>query len=160
MSQHFNKADAWRSRGRATLAAMKPKVLLVDDEADFVQLTEYHLAQQGFDVFAAFNGVEALHQARRILPDVILLDLMLPDLDGASVCEILRSQPSTADVPVIVVSALDGMVTRGKGAEAGINGYFKKPVDLKSLGDCLRNIVVQQQEQLKLRMKGESSEGG
>ena len=85
---------------------------------------------------------------------------MLPDLDGASICEILRSQPSTADVPVIVVSALDGMVTRGKGAEAGINGYFKKPVDLKSLGDCLRNIVVQQQEQLKLRMKGESSEGG
>jgi putative two-component system response regulator len=55
-----------------------------------------------------------LHQARRLLPDVILLDLMLPDIDGASVCEILRSQPSTADVPVIVVSALDGMVIRGR----------------------------------------------
>jgi DNA-binding response OmpR family regulator len=74
---------------------MKPKVLVVDDETDFVQLTEYNLSRQGFEVYTAFNGVEALHQARRLLPDVILLDLMLPDIDGASVCEILRSPPWT-----------------------------------------------------------------
>jgi len=137
---------------------MKPKVLLVDDETDFVQLTEYNLTRQGFEVFTALNGVEALHQARRVLPDVILLDLMLPDIDGASVCEILRSQPSTADVPVIVVSALDGMVTRGRTAEAGVSCYFKKPVDMNVLGDCMRAVCAKQRELLKSRMKGEAEE--
>ncbi len=59
---------------------MKPKVLVVDDEAEFVQLAEYNLSRQGYQVFTAFNGMEALHQARRILPDVIPLDLMLPEI--------------------------------------------------------------------------------
>jgi two-component system alkaline phosphatase synthesis response regulator PhoP len=134
---------------------MKPKVLVVDDETDFVQLTEYNLLRQGFEVFTAFNGVEALHQARRILPDVILLDLMLPDIDGASVCEILRSQPSTADVPVIVVSALDGMVSRGRSAEVGVACYFKKPVDMGALGDRVRLICEQQKDALKSRLTEE-----
>jgi DNA-binding response OmpR family regulator len=137
---------------------MKPKVLLVDDETDFVQLTEYNLSRQGFEVFTAFNGVEALHQARRVLPDVILLDLMLPDIDGASVCEILRSQPSTADVPVIVVSALDGTVIRGRSIEAGVSSYFRKPVDLKALGDCMRIVCERKQELLKSRLSGEDND--
>ncbi len=137
---------------------MKPKVLLVDDEVDFVKLTEYNLSRQGFEVFTAYNGVEALHQARRILPDVILLDLMLPDIDGASVCEILRSQPSTAGVPVVVVSALDGIVTRGRSAEAGVTFYFKKPVDMKVLGDRVRQVVEQQQELVKSRLAEEKSD--
>jgi DNA-binding response OmpR family regulator len=137
---------------------MKAKVLLVDDEVDFVKLTEYNLCRQGFEVFTAYNGVEALHQARRILPDVILLDLMLPDIDGASVCEILRSQPSTADVPVVVVSALDGMVTRGRSAEAGVTFYFKKPVDMNVLGDRVRQVIEQHQEQSKSRLAEEKSE--
>ena len=131
---------------------MKAKVLLVDDEPDFLQLAEYNLARHGYQVFAAANGVEALHQARRVLPDVILLDLMLPDIDGVSVCEILRAQPSTADVPVIVVSALDGMVTRGRSTEAGARGYFKKPVDLQALADCVRSVVMEQQTLLKSRL--------
>ena len=126
---------------------MKAKVLLVDDEPDFVQLAEYNLTRQGYEVFAAANGVEALHQARRILPDLILLDLMLPDIDGVSVCEILRAQPSTADVPVIVVSALDGMVSRGRSSDAGARGYFKKPVDLQALTDRVRSVVAEQQAQ-------------
>jgi len=99
-----------------------------------------------------------LHQARRILPDVILLDLMLPDIDGASVCEILRSQPSTAEVPVVVVSALDGMVTRSRSAEAGVNCYFKKPVDMNALGERVRLVVAQQQELVKARVTGDKNE--
>ena len=131
---------------------MKAKVLLVDDEPDFLQLAEYNLVRQGYEVFAAANGVEALHQARRVLPDVILLDLMLPDIDGVSVCEILRAQPSTADVPVIVVSALDGMITRDRSTEAGARSYFKKPVDLHALADCVASVVTQQQAALKSRL--------
>jgi len=86
---------------------MKAKVLLVDDEPDFIRLMQFRLVCRGFDVLCAANGAEALDQARRALPDVVLLDLMLPDIDGFSICEILRSQPSTAGVPVILVSALD-----------------------------------------------------
>src|SRR5262245_52455192 len=117
---------------------MKPKVLLVDDEPEFVELIEYNLAQQGFEVLTAANGIEALHQARRVLPDVILLDLMLPDLDGFSVYEILRSQPSTARTPIIVVSALNGPSVCGRSIEVGVKCFFKKPVDLKALGESVR----------------------
>ena len=131
---------------------MKAKVLVVDDEPDFLELAEYNLLRHGYQVFAAANGVEALHQARRVLPDVIVLDLMLPDIDGVSVCEILRAQPSTADVPVIVVSALDGMITRDRSTEAGARGYFKKPVYLHALTDCVGSVVEQQQALLKSRL--------
>jgi len=125
---------------------------VVDDEPDFVELAQYNLAHRGYEVFTALNGIQALHQARRVLPDLILLDLMLPDIDGASVCEILRAQPSTADVPVIVVSALDGMITRNRSAEAGVCGHFKKPVDAGALEDCMQQALKQKQERLRTRM--------
>lgn len=132
---------------------MRRKVLLVDDETEFVELVEYNLGNREFEIFTAFNGVEALHQARLVLPDVILLDLMLPDIDGVTVCEILRAQPSTADVPVIVVSALDGMIMRGTRAEPGINCYFKKPVDFRMLGKRVRELCKQHREHLKSRFE-------
>jgi DNA-binding response OmpR family regulator len=119
---------------------MKPKVLVVDDEVEFAQLTEYNLSRQGFEVHTALSGVEALHQARRVLPDVILLDLLLPDLDGDCVSEILHSQPSTAGVPIVVVSALD----RTGATRAGTNLHFQKPVAMDVLGDCLRGLCAQQ----------------
>jgi DNA-binding response OmpR family regulator len=83
--------------------------------------------------------MEALNTARRELPDAVLVDLMLPDLDGFSLCEILRSQPSTSQVPIIVVSALDGEYVRSRGIQAGVACCFKKPVDMKVLGDSIRS---------------------
>jgi DNA-binding response OmpR family regulator len=135
---------------------MKAKVLVVDDESDFVQLAEYNLGMDGFEVFSAENGVQALHEARSILPDVILLDLMLPDIDGGSVFEILQSQPSTADVPVIVVSALDGMIMRSKKPGHKPAGFFQKPVDLKKLGECLRSVIADQEDMLRARLGDEN----
>ena len=128
---------------------MKPKVLIVDDELEFVQLLEYHFSRQGFESFTATNGMEALHQARRILPDVIVLDLMLPDLDGFSVYEILRLQPSTARTPVIVVSALSGPSARGRSIELGVRHFFRKPVDLEALGSSVRDLFGEQQELIR-----------
>jgi CheY-like chemotaxis protein len=86
---------------------MKAKVLVVDDDQEFVQLIEFNLERHGCEIFTATNGVQALHMARSALPDVILLDLMLPDMDGFSVCEILHAQPSTREIPVIILSGLD-----------------------------------------------------
>jgi len=118
---------------------MKPRVLVVDDESDFIELLKYNLEGQGFELLTAVNGMEALNVARRELPDVVLVDLMLPDLDGFSLCEILRSQPSTSQVPIIVVSALDGEYVRSRGIQAGVVSCFKKPVDMKALGDSIRS---------------------
>jgi DNA-binding response OmpR family regulator len=117
---------------------MKSRVLVVDDESDFIELVKYNLEGQGFDVLTAIDGMEALNIARRELPDVVLVDLMLPDLDGFSVCEILRSQPSTSRVPIIVVSALDGDYVKSRGLQTGVACCFKKPVDMKLLGETIR----------------------
>ena len=131
---------------------MKPRVLVVDDESDFIQLLKYNLENQGFDILTASDGVQALNAARRELPDVVLVDLMLPDIDGFSVCEILRSQPSTAKVPIIVVSALDGEYVRSRGIQAGVACCFKKPVDMKELGESIRSNYQLRQESIRLEL--------
>src|SRR5579862_4530387 len=128
---------------------MKPRVLVVDDESDFIQLLKYNLENQGFDILAAGDGMEALNVARRESPDVVLVDLMLPDIDGFSVCEILRSQPSTSKVPIIVVSALDGEYVRSRGIQAGVACSFKKPVDMKVLGESIRSSYEMRLESMK-----------
>jgi two-component system alkaline phosphatase synthesis response regulator PhoP len=139
---------------------MKPKVLVVDDEADFVQLLEYTLAGEGYELFTAGNGMEALHEARRILPDVILLDLMLPDLDGFSVYEILRSQPSTSRTPIIVVSALSGPSVCGRSIDLGASHFFKKPVDLRALGESVRTVVEEQRQLMRTHLRETDAEPG
>jgi DNA-binding response OmpR family regulator len=132
---------------------MKPRVLVVDDESDFIQLLKYNLENQGFDILTATDGVQALNAARRELPDVVLMDLMLPDLDGFSVCEILHSQPSTAKIPIIVVSALDGEYVRSRGIQTGVACCFKKPVDMKVLGESIRSNYELRQESIKLELE-------
>ena len=131
---------------------MKPRVLVVDDESDFIQLLKYNLENQGFDILTATDGVQALNAARRELPDVVLMDLMLPDLDGFSVCEILHSQPSTAKIPIIVVSALDGEYVRSRGIQTGVACCFKKPVDMKVLGETIRSNYELRLESIKLEL--------
>jgi len=140
------------------LRPMKTKVLVVDDEADFRRLLEYNVTRPDCEVFTAANGLDALNEARRLLPDVILLDLMLPDLDGFSVCQILRAQPSTAGVPVIIISALSGHTTRARSLEFGVIQYLRKPVDLQTLGQCVRAAFQQQQEELLARMNSDPLE--
>jgi len=137
---------------------MKSKVLVVEDELDHAELIEYNLERQGYEVYKASNGVEALCQARRVLPDLILLDLMLPDIDGASIFDILRVQPSTADIPVIIVSALDCLVPRDRKIDSVEARFFRKPVDFNALGDCIRGTVEQQQRRLRVRVRQEESE--
>jgi DNA-binding response OmpR family regulator len=128
---------------------MKPKVLVVDDDQEFVQLLEFNLEREGCEIFTAANAVQALHMARSALPDVILLDLMLPDMDGFSVCEILHSQPSTREIPVIVLSGLDWSWASTRKNKARITQYFKKPVELNSVVAGVRAATEQRQAFLK-----------
>jgi CheY-like chemotaxis protein len=111
---------------------MVPRILIVDDERDFVELVQFRLAGLGCEFIVASDGVQALSQARQFKPDLILLDILLPDLDGLSVCEILRRQPSTKKIPIIFMSALSGDVTK-RTVAMHAEDFFTKPLDLVRL---------------------------
>lgn len=120
---------------------MAQKVLVVDDEPDIAELLSYNLQLDGFEVLCAASGIEALNQARTHLPEIIILDLMLPDMDGFSVCEILRCQPSTAEIPVIVLTAMAGEFPRLHGLEVGATDYCTKPIRSRDLRDRVKTLL-------------------
>jgi DNA-binding response OmpR family regulator len=131
---------------------MKPRVLIVDDEPDVLELVDYKLSGAGFDVLKAANGIEGLRKARCEGPNVIILDMLLPDLDGAAMCEILRAQPSTRDVPVLVFSALER--PKGpRGARIKVADWLKKGCDLDVLRDCVRHALDEHVARVELRLK-------
>jgi CheY-like chemotaxis protein len=111
---------------------MIPRILIVDDENDFIELMKFRLANLHCEFLVAEDGVHALSQARQYKPDLILLDILLPDLDGLSVCEILKRQPNTNKIPIIFMSALSGNVTK-RTAAMHAEDFFTKPIDLERL---------------------------
>lgn len=114
---------------------------MVDDEPDMLELVSFNLKAEGFDVVTAANGPEALNQARALLPDLIVLDLMLPDLDGVAVCEILQRLPSTAPIPVVMLTAWSSELARSVGMEAGAKDYLTKPFSPRELVSRIRRAL-------------------
>ena len=119
---------------------MVPRILIVDDEGDFIELVKFRLANLGCEFLVAADGVHALSQAREGKPDLILLDILLPDLDGLSVCEILRRQPATKKIPIIFMSALSSDVTK-RTASMHAEDFFTKPLDLNRLEQRISEIL-------------------
>ena len=111
---------------------MVPRILIVDDEGDFIELVKFRLANLDCEFLVANDGVHALSQARQFKPDLILLDILLPDLDGLSVCEIFKRQPGTKKIPIIFMSALTSDVTK-RTAAMHAEDFFTKPLDLERL---------------------------
>src|ERR1044071_7174766 len=91
---------------------VRPKILIVDDEPEAVELVEFNLKQAGFDILTAAEGAEALKKARVALPNLIVLDLMLPEIDGLEVCKMLRRDPATAAIPIVMVTAKAAEIDR------------------------------------------------
>ena len=112
---------------------MKPKILIVDDEPDVVQLIEYNLKSAGYDVITATDGQDALQQARASSPDLIILDLMLPEVDGLDVCKILRRDAGTAGIPIVMLTAKASETDRVLGLELGADDYVTKPFSPREL---------------------------
>jgi two-component system phosphate regulon response regulator PhoB len=108
-------------------------VLVVDDETDILELVAFNLERQGFNVITADNGISAVQIAREKLPDLIVLDLMLPGLDGVSVYKELRGDPRTSSIPVLMLTAKGEVNDRIAGLELGADDYVTKPFSPKEL---------------------------
>lgn len=112
---------------------MKAKILVVDDEPDAVELVAFNLRQSGYSVTTAADGAEALQKARTQLPDLIVLDVMLPEMDGFEICKLLRHDPATEKMPIIMLTAKASEVDRVLGLELGADDYLTKPFSPREL---------------------------
>jgi len=106
---------------------MLRKILVVEDDPDQLEAIRGNLKNAGFAIGTAANGIDALIKTRSVLPDLIVLDLMLPQLNGLDICRTLREDSATASIPVIMLTGMDSHLTRLAGFEAGINAFLAKP---------------------------------
>jgi len=109
------------------------KILIADDEPDIIEIIQYNLQNEGYEVVTAKNGNEAIDQAKRFNPDLIILDIMMPGKNGIEVCNILRMQPAFNDTLIIFLTALSDEGTEVKGLETGADDFITKPVSPKVL---------------------------
>ena len=114
-------------------ASRQPSLLVVEDEQDLLEVLRFSLTREGFSVRTAENGEDAIRMVRQQRPDLMVLDLMLPTIDGLSVCRALRSQEQTRDVPVVMLTAKGEESDIVKGLEAGADDYVTKPFSPKVL---------------------------
>jgi len=125
---------------------MAIRVLVVDDEKDIVELVRYHAAKAGFECVAGGDGPTALRLVRELQPDVVILDLMLPGLDGLQVCRRLREDPATARLPIIMLTAKAEEVDRILGLELGADDYVVKPFSPRELMARVRAVLRRTRE--------------
>ena len=118
-----------------------PLVLIVDDERDLVRLLEFNLQQAGFETAVAYAGEDALQKVRQRIPDLIVLDLMLPDIPGNEVCRQLKASPRTRHVPVLMLTARTDEVDRVVGFEVGADDFVTKPFSVRELVLRIRAIL-------------------
>jgi len=120
---------------------MSKKVLIVDDEKDIVDLIAFNLDKEGYAVLKAYDGEKALELARTRKPHLVLLDLMLPGIQGLEVCKILRSKAETASLPIIMLTAKGDEVDKVLGLEIGADDYVTKPFSVKELLARIRALL-------------------
>ncbi len=130
---------------------MEAKILIVEDERDIVDLLRYNLQAAGFETDYVRNGADALHRAIEEPPDLILLDLMLPEVDGLIVCRLLKKDPRTRRIPVVMVTAKASEADRVAGLELGVDDYITKPFSP-------REVVLRVSAVLRRLQAGQRSE--
>jgi two-component system alkaline phosphatase synthesis response regulator PhoP len=123
----------------------KQKILVVDDEEDILELLRFNLAKEGYDVSTESTGEEALSTARAESPDLILLDLMLPGMDGLEVARRLKGEPSTKNLPIVMLTAKGEESDIVAGLELGADDYITKPFSRKVLASRIRAVLRRKQ---------------
>ena len=130
-----------RAAAPAISASLKQKILIVDDEPEAVELVEFNLKQAGFDIATAADGDEALKKAKAQLPALVVLDLMLPEIDGLEVCKLLRRDSTTAKIPILMLTAKAAEIDRVLGLELGADDYVTKPFSPRELVLRVKKIL-------------------
>ena len=121
----------------------KGKILIVDDEAYIVHILEFSLGMEGYEVVTAFDGEEALAKVEREHPDLVVLDIMMPKLDGYETCRRLKSDEATKHIPVILLSAKGRNVDQKVGLDAGADEYITKPFSPRKLVEKIGSFLGQ-----------------
>ena len=137
---------------------MTARVLVVDDILSNVKLLEAKLTAEYFEVATAYNGLECLAKMEEATPDIVLLDVMMPGMDGFEVCRRIKANPATAHVPVVMVTALDQPSDRVAGLDAGADDFLTKPVDDAALFARVRSLVRLKMMTDELRMRETTGE--
>ncbi len=119
----------------------KETILIVEDEEDILELIRYNLSKEGYQAIGAKSGKEALEKAKSKSPDVVILDIMLPDIDGLEVCKILKQNAKTAHIPIIMLTAKTEDTDIVSGLELGADDYITKPFSPKVLIARLRAVI-------------------
>jgi two-component system, OmpR family, alkaline phosphatase synthesis response regulator PhoP len=120
---------------------MPARILIVDDDPDMVEMLRFAFTQAGYSTRTATSGGEALTEAQRCSPDLVILDLLLPEINGYGVCENLRRNPMTAAVPIVMITLLPGQFPRLVGLESGVNAFVQKPFQTQELISCVEGLL-------------------
>lgn len=136
------------------------KILIVDDEKDIVDLISYNLEKEGFSTAKAYDGETALHSIKKQKPDLMILDLMMPKMNGLDVCKSVRRNPETAGLPIIMVTAKSDEVDKVTGLEVGADDYVTKPFSVKELIARVRSVLRRLKEKEQSAEKEEFSHAG
>ena len=125
----------------------KGKILVVDDEIYIVHILDFSLGMEGYEVLTALDGEQAVEKARAERPDLIVLDIMMPKLDGYETCKILKAGDDTKNIPVILLSAKGRNVDQKIGFEVGADDYITKPFSLRKLVERINALLGQSSPQ-------------
>jgi two-component system sensor histidine kinase/response regulator len=132
---------------------MQEKILIVEDEEDVAEMIRYNLKREGYQTIAAYSGAEALEAVAMHAPDLVLLDIMLPDLSGWEVCRILRGSAENHSIPILMLTALSSEEARIKGLTLGADDFVTKPFSIKELLLRIRKIIDRQHRLRSLMAK-------
>lgn len=131
------------------MEAKTAKILIADDEPDILEILRFNLKKEGYEVHTVANGDEALHQAREIHPDLIILDIMMPKKSGIDVCEILRTQPDFQETLIIFLTARNDENSHIRGLEMGGDDFITKPISPKVLVSRINALFRRANKEVK-----------
>lgn len=123
----------------------KQKILIVDDEPDILELIEYNLNKEGYQVFVAHNGQEAVAEAKKVLPDLIILDVMMPKMDGIEACRVMRTMPEFKNTFMVFLTARSEEYSEIAGFNVGADDYIAKPIKPRALVSRINAILRRNQ---------------
>jgi DNA-binding response OmpR family regulator len=126
------------------VAKIPKKILIVEDDPSFSRAVCHIIEKEGYDVITAANGLTGLRMAKEDKPDLLILDVMLPGLDGFEICSRLRHEPQTARLPIIMLSAKGQETDKTTGLKVGANEYLTKPVDRAVLLEKLTSLLAKE----------------